>query len=236
MTFDLLSALTRAVAPTLIKNAGMVVADNLTLGGVSAIKNSLTEIKASADQNNDNLFYWQIKTFLDTATSDLTEEKVISFLSKHPQGYRLGAEIFKILESTYIEKQAELIAIAFKQRIRGNISEDSFHKYIHVITQLNHHLIQLIEKDLINVRDYSMHKLPLPDCEISQSGFMHYGVTNGQANAYTYHGLEILGFISEDLDTKVKENFSLHLGRKFKRTPLYLSFYLDIYKDQIPEA
>lgn len=95
MTFDLLSALTRAVAPTLIKNAGMVVADNLTLGGVSAIKNSLTEIKASADQNNDNLFYWQIKTFLDTATSDLTEEKVISFLSKHPQGYRLGLKFLK---------------------------------------------------------------------------------------------------------------------------------------------
>jgi hypothetical protein len=233
MTFDLLSALTSAAAPTLIKNAGMVVADNLTLGGVSAIKNSLTEIKALADQSNDNLFYWQIKTFLDTATNDLTEEKVIGFLSSHPQGYRLGAEIFKILESTYIEKQAELIAIAFKQRIRGNISEDSFHKYIHIITQLNHHIIQTLNNDLINVRDHSLHKLPTKDIEISQMGFLHHEVSNGRHNEYSNHSLETLGFIAEDIEKK-NDNTSYLFGKKFNRTSLYLSFYLDIYQGQMP--
>lgn len=235
MTFDLVAALTGAIGPIVGKHVGMGVADSLTFGGASGAKNILAEIKTSADQSNDNLFYWQIKTFLDTA-SDLSEEEVTSFLSKHPQGYRLGAEIFKILESTYIEKQAELIAIAFRQRVKGNISEDNFHKYIHVITQLNHHLIQLIEQDLINVRDHSMHKLPQPDVEISRLGFMHYGLTNERRNSYTYHGLEILGFIAENTDIKTKADSPFPKGKKFNRTPLYLSFYLDIYKDQIPNA
>lgn len=236
MTFDLVSALTGAVGPTVGKHIGMAVADSLTLGGVSAIKNSLAELKASADLSNENLYYWQIKTFIDTATDDLTEEKVINFLNNHPQGYRLGAEIFKILESTYIDKQAELIAIAFKQRVRKNISEDDFHKYIHIITQLNHHLIQLIEQDLINVRDHSMHKLPQADIEVSRASFLTNGVTNERRNSYTYHGLEILGFIAENTDVNTKENPLFPKVKKFNRTPLYLNFYLDIYKDQIPNV
>jgi len=235
MSLDLLYALTTSTAPIIAKNVGMAVADGLSMGVGSALKKSVEEIKERADQSNDNIFYWQVASFLK-ASSDLPTEEVTRFLEQHPQGYRLGAEIFKILESTYIEKQAELIAIAFKQRVKGNISEDNFHKYIHIITQLNHHLIQLIEQDLINVRDHSMHKLPQADIEVSRAGFLSGGVTNERRNSYTYHGLEILGFIAENTDVNTKENPLFPKVKKFNRTPLYLNFYLDIYKDQIPNV
>lgn len=234
MNLDLLYALTTATAPTIAKHVGMAVADSLSMGAASALKKSIEEIKERADQSNDNIFYWQIASFLE-ASSDMPIEEVTRFLEQHPQGYRLGAEVFKILESTYIEKQAELISIAFKQRVRGEIDDKQFNQYIHIITQLNHHIIQTLNNDLIGVRDHSLHKLPTKDSEISRMGFLHYGISNGRHNEYSNHSLETLGFITEDIEKK-NDNTSYLFGKKFNRTSLYLSFYLDIYQGQIPSS
>lgn len=233
MTFDLFFALTRVAAPVMAKHVGMAAADSLTFGGASAIKNGVAELKNLADQSNENLFYWQLRTFLDTASEDISEEEVTTFLNNHPQGYRFGAEIFKILESTYLEKQAELIGIAFKQRVKGKITESQFNQYVHIITQLNHHIIETLNTDLMGVRDYAPHKLPREDSEITRIGFLHHGVSNGRYNGYSCHSLEILGFIIEDFE-KQNQQTSAFAEKSFKRTALYLSFYLDIYKDQIP--
>jgi hypothetical protein len=233
MTFDLFFALTRVAAPVMGKHIGMAAADSLTLGGASAIKNGIAELKNLADQSNENLFYWQLKTFLDTASEDISEEEVTTFLNNHPHGYRFGAEIFKILESTYLEKQAELIGIAFKQRVKGKITESQFNQYVHIITQLNHHIIETLNMDLIGVRDYALHKLPRENDEASRIGFLSHGVSNGRYNGYSCHSLEILGFIMEDFERQNRQTSAL-AEKSFKRTGLYLSFYLDIYKDQIP--
>lgn len=234
MNLDLLYALTASTAPIIAKNVGMAVADGLSMGVTSALKKSVEEIKESADQSIDNIFYWQIVSFLE-ASSDMPIEEVTRFLEQHPQGYRLGAEVFKILESTYIEKQAELISIAFKQRVRREIDDKQFNQYIHIITQINHHIIQTLNNDLINVRDHSLHKLPTKDSEISRMGFLHYGVSNDRYNEYSNHSLETLGFITEDIEKK-NDNTSYLFGKKFNRTSLYLSFYLDIYQGQIPSS
>jgi len=231
MNLDLLYALIASTTPIIAKNVGMAVADGLSMGVASALKKSVEEIKEKANQSNDNIFYWQIASFLE-ASSDIPIEEVTRFLEQHPQGYRLGAEVFKILESTYIEKQAELIAIAFKQRIKRKIDDKQFNQYIHIITQLNHHIIQTLNNDLINVRDHSLHKLPTEDSEISRMGFLHHGVSNGRHNEYSNHSLETLGFITEDME-KQSDHKSYFFGKKFNRTSLYLSFYLDIYQGQI---
>ncbi|MDC5471208.1 hypothetical protein NRA45_18655 [Acinetobacter baumannii] len=232
MTFDLVSALTGAVSPIAGKNIGMGIADSLTFGGASAIKNSLAEIKNLADQSNDNLFYWQIKTFLDTASDDLSEDEVTSFLSSHPQGYRLGAEIFKILESTYIEKQAELIAIAFRQRVKKIISDDQFHEYVHVISQLNHHLIAVIEGDLSDIKRYFSTRESDKNIELSQDDFLQCKVDYSLE-----HALNILGFVEEepqyinlepDYDGRPKT--AIDLEKEYRRTGIYFGFYSQIYQ------
>ena len=234
MSLELLYALTALTAPIVAKNVGMAVTDSLSMGIAAALKKSVEEIKERADQSNENIFYWQVASFLE-ASSDVPIEEVTRFLEQHPQGYRLGAEVFKILETTYIEKQAELIAIAFKQRVKRKIDDKKFNQYIHIITQLNHHTIQALEDDLIGVRDYALHKLPTEDNETSRMGFLFHGVSNSRHNGYSSHSLEILGLITEDLEKQQKQS-SAFPEKVFKRTDLYLSFYLDIYKDQIPAS
>lgn len=124
---ELLYALTALTAPIVAKNVGMAVTDSLSMGIAAALKKSVEEIKERADQSNENIFYWQVASFLE-ASSDVPIEEVTRFLEQHPQGYRLGAEVFKILETTYIEKQAELIAIAFKQRVKRKIDDKKFNQ------------------------------------------------------------------------------------------------------------
>lgn len=232
MTFNLALVLTGAVSPIVGKNIGMGVADSLTFGGASAIKNSLAEIKSLADQSNDNLFYWQIKTFLETASSDLSEEEVTDFLNNHPQGYRIGAEIFKILESTYIEKQAELIAIGFRQRIKKIISDDEFHEYVHVISQLNYHLISVIEGDLSDIRRHVSKRETHKNIELCQDDFLHQKVDYSLE-----HALNVLGFIEEEPqyinlepDCEGRKVSGIDLERVYKRTSSYFDFYSKIYQ------
>ncbi|QNV46188.1 hypothetical protein IEE82_02590 [Acinetobacter baumannii] len=52
-----------------------------------------------------------MKTFLETA--ELDKDDVNTFFQNNPDNQRLGAEIFKILEQTYIENQSQMMARAF---------------------------------------------------------------------------------------------------------------------------
>lgn len=76
----------------------------------------------------------QIKTFLETI--DLDEGEVKDFFSKNQDNNRLGIELFKILESTYIEKQANLLAINFQNYLQGKSDKSQFNKYINLIKKL----------------------------------------------------------------------------------------------------
>lgn len=229
MSLELLNTLTFTTTPIVVKNIGMAVANGLSMGITSALKKSVDEIKEKADQSNDNLFYWQVATFLKNS-ADLPTEEVSKFLEQHPQGYRLGAEVFKILESTYIEKQAELISIAFKQMIRRNISDQDFHKYIHIIVQLNHYLIREIDKDLTEVKTY-FKKTP-DNTDIDEKKFISSEVYSSFDRI-----LNTLGFIEEKpqyIDLQPNDygqpKTGIDLEKEYSRTPLYFNFYSKIYQ------
>ena len=57
-------------------------------------------------------------------------------------------EIFKILEQTYIEKQSQMIARAFNLYVRDDIERTELDRVIYIITNLNQHLINVLEKYL----------------------------------------------------------------------------------------
>ena len=231
MNLDLLYALTATTAPIVAKNVGIAVADGLSMGIASAFKKSVEEIKERADQSNDNIFYWQVASFL-RASSDISAEEVTNFLEQHPKGYRLGAEIFKILESTYIEKQAELISLAFRQRVKKIILDDEFNEYIHIISQLNRHLISVIDGDLIDVKREILKKESEENTEISKEIFL-----NSRVDYSLEHTLNVLGFVEEesqyidlepDFDGRPKTGIDLE--RIYKRTSTYFNFYSNIYQ------
>ena len=231
MNLDLLYALTATTAPIVAKNVGIAVADGLSMGVASAFKKSIEEIKERANQSNDNIFYWQVASFL-RARSDISAEEVTNFLEQHPKGYRLGAEIFKILESTYIEKQAELISLAFRQRVKQIILDDEFNEYIHIISQLNRHLIAVIDGDLIDVKRESLKKESEENTEIHKEIFL-----NSRVDYSLEHTLNVLGFVEEesqyidlepDFDGRPKTGIDLE--RIYKRTITYFNFYSKIYQ------
>jgi len=228
MNLELLYALTAVTAPIVAKNAGMAIADGLSMGIASSFKKSIEEMKERADQSNNNIFYWQVASFLNTS-SDIPIEEVTRFLEQHPQGYRLGAEVFKILESTYIEKQAELIAIAFKQRIRRVITDKQFNQYIHIITSLNHHIIEVLEADITTLKNTDYGLPTISRSEPSITLFFHRPIGNSRIDGYSNQALEPLGLIVEDIEQTKKNQNSAFSHKTFKRTPLYLDFFLDVY-------
>lgn len=134
----------------ILKNTGLVIADSLTLGGASKIKESIEGISEYTKNCNDALYTLQIQTFLNTVEIDQTEFE--NFIEENPDNLRLGLETIKVLEKTFIEKQAEMLARAFKMYIKNPILENKslFYKLTYIITKLDHHLLEEIEsmKDL----------------------------------------------------------------------------------------
>lgn len=125
------------------KNIGLGIADTFSAGMGSAAKHSITEIQEYTQKTNEALYYLQVKTFLETA--DLNQEEVNQFFEKNPDNLRLGVEIFKILEQTYIEKQSQMIARAFTLYVLGKINRKRLDHLVHIITSLNQHLINTLE-------------------------------------------------------------------------------------------
>lgn len=106
------------VLKILATNIGISGVDTLAMGLGSAIKNSVTEIQNYTKQTSDAIYYLQVKTFLETA--ELDKDDVNTFFQNNPDNQRLGAEIFKILEQTYIENQSQMMARAFSLYVQKN--------------------------------------------------------------------------------------------------------------------
>lgn len=134
----------REISKIATKNIGLAIVDNISLGLGSGVKNAADEIKAYAELCNDTLYHMQIRTFLETI--DLNQDEVNNFFNDNPDNQRLGVEIFKILEQTYVELQGRMMARAFKLLAVSEIDRLKFHKLIHIITRLNPYLISYIEK------------------------------------------------------------------------------------------
>lgn len=128
---------------TVAKHVGTSIADNITFNLASGVKNSVTEIKEFSKISNDAIYYLQIKTFLET--TELDQEKVNQFFDSNKDNQRLGAEIFKILEQTYIEKQSQMMARAFSLYVLGKINKTRLDQLVYIITNLNQHLINKLE-------------------------------------------------------------------------------------------
>ncbi|WP_155858537.1 hypothetical protein, partial [Acinetobacter sp. NRRL B-65365] len=178
----------KKITAIVTKNVGLVVVDNISLGIASGVKNAAEEIKEYAVLYNDALYHMQIRTFLETM--DLNQDEVNKFFNDNLDNQRLGVEIFKILESTILEKQSKYIAIAFKKFVREEIESRKFHQYLHIINQLNRHIVDEIEQDLENVEKHTLHGLPSIDNEISVVAFTSINASKNQT-------LQNIGFLVE---------------------------------------
>lgn len=199
----------------IVKNIGLGVADTLSAGMGSAIKNSFAEIPEQIKKTNDALYYMQVKTFLETA--DLDQEQVTEFLNINPDNLRLGLEVLKILESTYLEEQALYLAKAFRKFVLAEITRERLDQYFHVIGQLNNHISFELKNDLTKCTKDFTKFLDIPNCTKNQP-------------------LQTIGFIAEELfmpelgkvsQRKFKPSF------KYKRTELYENFFNDILKQEV---
>lgn len=200
------------VVKTFAKNAGLGVCDTLTGGMGSALKNTIVEVKEYTQQTSDGIYYLQVKTFLETAEIDQNE--INKFFEDNPDNQRLGAEIFKILEETYIEDQAKYMSRAFKKLVLGEITKERFNEYVHIIVKLNHHIFSELKKELKNCTSESGQFLELNNCEKNQP-------------------LQSIGFVTEEIFTpefkSPIKNFKISF--KYSRTELYRNFYNDAIRE-----
>lgn len=205
------------------KNIGLVAVDNISFGMGSGIKNAADEMTEYASLCNEALYHMQIRTFLETV--DLEQDEVNNFFDNNLDNQRLGIEILKILENTILEKQSKYIAIAFKRYVSGEISSRKFHQYLHVIEQLNRHIVDEIEQDLEIVNKHTMHGLPSIENERSIYAFTGTNASKNQV-------LQNIGFLvekTEKQELRMSGNFEPKLS--YFRTGLYLDFYLEIIKE-----
>lgn len=234
------------VLKIIAKNAAIAATDSIstatmTSDGAYAISNlvsaglkSWSEIKDFTKQSNDALYSLQVETFLNTA--DLNKEQAEKFLSENKDNLRLGMETLKILEKTHLEKQAELMGIAFKSYVKKEIQKKELDEYNHIIEQLTRYTLRFIESDakqyLENIKGldptnmfYKMHlnhafmykqneRIP----ELITLGFMEEVVENAPISQYE---IEKLGRQNREL--KLKQH------KHFKRTEKYRNFMVKIY-------
>ncbi|MFV5586103.1 hypothetical protein VXQ32_16555 [Acinetobacter oleivorans] len=198
----------------ILKNTGLVIADSLTLGGASKVKESIEEISEYTKKCNDALYTLQIQTFLNTIEID--SEIFEKFIEENPDNLRLGLETIKILEKTFIEKQAEMLARAFRIYIKNPTAENKslFYKLVYIINKLDHHLIDEIE----NMKD-----LPLkPITRVIPNGGLGRMVKEGYLENPNIE-LFNFGFIEKD-GSVISPNKEF-----FRITVFYRFFYENIY-------
>lgn len=229
--------LLKTIASKVTTNAGVAVIDSITMGIGSSFKKSSDEIAAYTKLTNEALYYMQVKTFLET--TNLNQEEVTDFFEKNTDNQRLGLEVFKILESTYLEKQAQLIAIAFKKYVKGNIPNSSLYKYLHLIEQLDRHTVDIIEDDLESI-ERTLIALSAKKDEPKRNFISN---SFSRTSIYPNALLEKLGFIEQkaieqkisiqDIEKKARYNSDINLTPKFQyqRTRLYTEFYTNIYSE-----
>lgn len=236
------------------KNAVTVATDSistatLTGDGSYAISNlasaglkSWSEIKDFTKQSNDALYSLQVETFLHTA--DLNKEQVEDFLNENTDNLRLGMETLKILEKTHLEKQAELMGIAFKKYVKGEISKKEYNLFTHIIEKLNRYILEALERDA----GFLNSRLKLEE-KLKESGKINIDSRLQNGFCALQHGsrLELLslGFMEEvsrnkeiterDLKRATDHRQPIRIEREtfFKRTPIYMSFCINILLETI---
>ncbi|WP_445661211.1 hypothetical protein [Acinetobacter sp. F16] len=190
------------------------------LGIPEALKNATQKIYTQAKLNNEALYSFQVRTFLETL--DLDEDEISKFMQDNPNHQRLGLEIFKILENTLLEKQAKMSAKAFKLYVIKECSREELDKYFYIITKISRHLVLIIDH---------LSKLPkLPNdnfvkCSDGQIGYKKASDLIENAN------LELVSFdfirpiINLDPESDVRD------PTKYFITPYFYNFYENIFKD-----
>ncbi|MBU3848791.1 MAG: hypothetical protein H9855_17865 [Candidatus Acinetobacter avistercoris] len=177
-----------------------------TFGIPEALKNSANETYLQTKLSNEALYFLQVKTFLDTFEID--ESDVEKFMKENPNNQRLGFEIFKILESTTLEKQAQMLAKAFSLYVNKIASKQNFDEYTYITMRLNSHLLFLID-ELYSIKtnrddpDFE-YDIENPNMELLNFGFLI------EVSSPLYPG-------------------SIPISR-FKRTDFFYSFYENIFK------
>lgn len=218
-----------------IENIGLTIIDNFTAGLGSSIKDSVQKIKEYSELSNQALYYLQIKTFLETI--DLDDEEVNRFFENNQDQQRLGVELFKILESTYLEKQAILLAINFKNYLKLKVDKQKFNKYMNLIMKLDSHIFDLIDDDLNypeKEKKYSSTRLISLPIEIIEDDekYYHEVISPFESSLVSNSKeLKLLGLIDEELkDLNIKDVRNIKSKIKNVRTDFYLEFYLDLYR------
>jgi hypothetical protein len=194
------------------KNLLWQIGNSTTFGIPEALKNSTNEIYQQSKLSNEALYYLQVKTFLETL--DIDENDIEQFMIEAPNNQRLGFEIFKILDSTTIEKQAEMLSTVFSLYVHKKISKQEFDKYTYIITSLNSYLILKI-KELRN-----LYKL-----KIKENDFVF--VPNQPLEFLNF------GFIEKQLDPTFgdEETIKYFKNNEFLILKEFNNFYENIFKD-----
>lgn len=189
------------------KNLLWQISNSTTFGIPEALKNSTNEIYMQTKLSNEALYYLQVKTFLETL--ELSENDIEKFMMETPNHQRLGFEVFKILENTVLENQAQMLAKAFSIYVNKAISKEVFDHYTYIITRLDNHLISLIHElnSIKTNKDKPNFEFDIenPNMELVSFGFLI------EVSSPLYPG-------------------STQISR-FKKTNFFYSFYNTIIKD-----
>ncbi|HCV3302658.1 TPA: hypothetical protein OV749_003532, partial [Acinetobacter baumannii] len=147
----------------IIKHTGLGVTDALFNGAASKLYDTYKDIRDYTKKCNEALYTQQLEVFL--TTMDVTQQEFEEFFRTNPDNLRLGLETIKILEQTILEKQAEMLAIAFQLYIKDPTPDNKkiFHKNVHIINNIDEYLISEIE----NLKNYPVSP-PTPRVRIGQ--------------------------------------------------------------------
>ncbi|MFL9517764.1 hypothetical protein ACKENX_16385 [Acinetobacter baumannii] len=199
----------------ILRNLGLIVADTITLGGASKLNETYIEIAEYTKQCNDTLYYLQVDKFLNSLEVDSDEFE--NFIKDNPDNLKLGLETIKLLEQTALEKQAGMLARALKIYIKNPTPDEKskFHKNIHIITNLDHHLINEIE----HLKDYPVeppHSLYKIDGRINLSVF----VVNPNKNLINFEFVKL-----------PQTSFFIPGKELYVVSSYYMEFYKNIFID-----
>lgn len=169
---------------------------SIALGLTKAISN----YKAAKNQR-------QLLAFIQEAEN--ADPRFIEKFFKDKENIEIGFEILGILDQTYLEKQARMIARTTKLFKDQVISKHEFDKFTYIITRINNHILHSID-DLYTIK--TNHDTPNfefdienPNMEFASFGFLK------EVSSPLYPG-------------------STQISR-FKRTDHFYYFYENIFKD-----
>jgi len=104
---------------------------------VLGLTKAISNYKTAKDQR-------QLLAFIQEAQN--TDRDFIEKFFKDKNNTELGFEILGILDQTYLEKQARMIARSTKLFKDQIISKQQFDQYTYIVTRLNNHLINLLQE------------------------------------------------------------------------------------------